>query len=189
MTRLKLTDTTVSELTRHKKMNVKLGAKDGSSFIYCGKLGELNTEELDTKFINHYERIGKEAERLIAYLNKKPKDYAQYEMELYRKYRRKRASLIKDQEPFDDAELREEFKATEEGYGKWLESIKMRIRGAEHTKENASEKLKNFTPLGGREIVEAYMSIDEIGTVIVIYKGEEEGVAWTTKEYRSLYGK
>lgn len=185
MTKQELKGKTVSDLVENYDLKVKLGASSGSGFVFCGRLKDIDVKAIDDDICNTYKTTISNAKRTINTLTQKPKKYSDYEKELETRYRRERGKLIKSGEEFNEYALKIEYTPTEDGYTKWLSDIEHRLDTAKTTKRRTSMRLAKFTTIGGRIIEDAYMSIDEFNTVIVIYKGSACGRAWTTKEYET----
>lgn len=145
-------------------LTVKVGTEGGSGFFYCGRVADLkeNFEEIGENLLQIDKDRVTETENLMKRI--KAKNIAPNEW-VTAMYRRKG-----------------EF-GTFDGYmemlKQWFTDLeKVRIRLLD-----AKEQLKEAKPLSERTIVDAYKSIDEKATLIIIIEGRENGQFWTTEEY------
>lgn len=164
---------TLAELLKGYDGPVKLRAKDGSGFIYCGKIADIPAEDVNN------ELIGIAAESIA------------YQDERLNIIRRNGATLSAF---FDKmvSDARNEGKATLPKFriGDYLTYLEQRAeqlafhyaRGVE-----LREYCKKLRPFMNRKVVDMYESIDpdEKDVMIVIVEGTENMPAWTTAEYKS----
>lgn len=162
---------TISELIERTDINVKLGAKDGSAFVFCGNIGDIDCDQLDERITTSYEKIIRSATTRIKGLKEKPKTFDEYKREQLRK-------KVIDEKDIDKF-------INQNGYKRWLADIKIRIQKLQESKRRNRRKLDAFTTIRGRKIVDIYESCTEDGVYIVLYDGIETGSVWTTEEYVS----
>lgn len=188
---------TIEELINTYDVKVKLGAKKGSSFIFCGRIGNMDIDGLDTAICEGYKLNIKRLQGTIKANREKPKTYNDYVEEALRTLRRKVNALEKERGSENTPkkrlyeiskeleEVKEEYRPTKEKYAKWYKNILKRIKTAEETLKKVTKRLNTYTSIRERKIVDLYKSIDEEDTWIVIYDGTEVGSAWTTEEFES----
>lgn len=195
MTKQDVIGMTIEQLINTFDIKVKLGAKRGSAFVYCGRIGNLDVDGLDTAIVEGYKLQIQKLKSSIKTNMERPKGYKDYKAEQERTLGRKLSALEKELEQKGETakeeirkeieELKEEYTPTRIGYRKWHNAITKRIETSKRTKEKIEKRLENFTSIANREIVDIYKSIDEEDTFIVIYDGTETGNAWTTEEFES----
>lgn len=191
-TTTEIKEMTVLELIDKTKFRVKLGAKNGSGFVYCGRIDKLDIETLDKLIQISYRDTIARAEATINTLTKKPKSYKAFSEEMMKKKNARVAKYIKqngDKPLTEDqkVELEEEFTISRLYYNRWLGNINRKLETAKTTKKLTTRRLNNYTTIKNRSIVDCYPSVLEEGVTIVIYDGDERGPAWTTEEYESGY--
>lgn len=148
-----------------EEMNVKIGAKDGSAFFYCGTLTRLkySFDIIDDNLQNWYmQRVEDTKAKLQRALNR------EWSPSVYASCRYRRSGTVGTYE---------EYMKAVQAYFAELEKIRR-----EHI--SAKEKCQNREPLYLRTIYEFYPSIDEPNTTIIIITGDEPGKYWTTNEYK-----
>ena len=150
---------TVYELAQTDIGNIKLGAKGGSGFVFCGKSNALDIEKLNKQIIDKNEKTLAAAH------------------DRYRIVRAKSASFN------EYVNKNEDKRCTVEGYRLFLDDHFKKVKTVHKTLRTCIDRVENYTDLSGRKIEESYQSIDEKDTIIVLYEGSEVGEAWTTKEY------
>lgn len=169
MTTQDILNMTISDLIEQTNLKVKLGAKQGSAFIFCGNIGNIDCDSLDEDICNQYRRNIKSATGSIQALKKKPKGYQDYEREMIAKQEKDKI----------------EYEISKDGYRRWFNELSRRMQTLRETKSKNERRLKGFTTIRGRQIVEIYKSVDEEDTYIILYDGIENGNAWTTAEFES----
>lgn len=181
---------TVQELTMHGSLDVKLGAKQGSAFVYCGDLQDINFPDLDKQITDHYKQSIENADKRIRILKNKPKDYASFETFCARQiikettqYKNKMELEGKKPSEAEIEKIKERYRPTPKKHREHLERIETELKSVRSNKRANERKLKDFTTIAGREIVETYPSITEKKVTIVLYEGIENGFAWDSKEY------
>lgn len=152
---------TVSELTSGNYGNIKLGANNGSGFVFCGDVSNIDVEQLDHIVIDHLCKAKKNAQIRVKRLKHKPIDYIDYEQYCARK----------------------RLRPSESGYKLWLQNHTKEIKAARKSVRACNERLRNYSTIKDRPIVEVYESFTEENTKIVIFDGHERGFAWTTEEF------
>lgn len=172
-------DMTIGELVG-TDLKVKLGAKGGSSFIYCGNMKEFDPEEMDRLIVTAYKRTLKNTNKIIRGLKNKDRSYEAYEKEMASK--RRRSMQMYKNDPLKLSEAVKKYSPSEIGYKKWGGDIERRLEYNKQARRRLNALTKRHAPISTRKIIEMYKSIDEADTVIVIYDGAERGIAWTTAE-------
>ena len=170
---------TVGELIG-SDINCKLGAIGGSAFVYCGNLKDVDICDVDEAIRNRYQISLDHAKRDIKQLAAKDKTYGAYKKDMQRRFA-KASKGVKDENAL--AELKEKYKPTKLGWHQWTADITRRLEYARTVRRKVNKRLNEYTSIAERTIVDAYKSIDEKNTVILLYNGKENGIAWTTGEY------
>lgn len=168
--------------------NIKLGTKDGSGFIFCGRnipFDDLDVESVERRSMqiaDHNKRLtATEAKR------KTPKpQYDKYVTAEFDKYSNNTKNALSFDKWYDLGEF--------QPYDDWLIAFLDNLRKNEASLTNRKslliQELINYTKMKDRIVEEIYKSITEPNTLIVIIQGTEMGDAWTTEEYeRSRHGK
>lgn len=159
---------------------VKIGS--GTGFIFCDTLNDKTIDLLDD--YAHHDKVYRE-NRLDEMHNK----YDTWD-KWWPAYVEKQIKMFK--------EAKEENKKWCLKYNKtpWTKTVKERRKELVHEgivrKTNLKKAidyetnyLKNWIKYSERSIKEIYDSIDEEGTKICIFEGDEAGKWWTTEEYRT----
>ena len=153
---------TVYDLAKSSIGSIKLGSKDGSGFIFCGKAYSLDVEKLNKRIISKNEKALAKAKSRYRLLRSKSVSFDEYARK-------------------NGGECR-----SVEGYHIFLDEHYKEVKTAYNTLITCADRVANYTDLAGREIVDSYKSIDEKDTTIVIYAGTEVGEAWTTQQYEEI---
>ena len=164
-----------------KDIKVKLGAKDGSAFVFCGNLADIDICDVDETIRNNYMVSLENAKKAIKNLSAKDRSYTAYEREMKRKL--KKALTSHNDDPEKIAEDYERFTPSNLGYHKWTADISRKLEYNKSLRRRVNKRLNEYTSIADREILEVYRSIDETDAMIILYDGKEHGWAWTTKEY------
>lgn len=178
-------DMTVKDLVDGYNFRVKLGANDGSAYIYCGTLEGVDISKLDEAIMAGYERAKADAQRRLNALIGKNKDYKGFEREYLRKRESKRKRFENKGMTLTDEDLEAEFPINEGAYNVWKMQTAKDIKGIRFKVAKLQGQIDRFTSVGDRKVVEIYKSIDEKDTYIVHFKGRERGLYWTTKEFEN----
>lgn len=152
---------TVSELALGNYGKIKLGANRGSGFVFCGDVSKIDIEQLDHIIIDCLHKAKNNAQSRVKRLKNKPIDYIDYEHFCNRK----------------------KLEPSENGYKVWLQSHSKEIKTARKSVRTYNERIRNYSTIKDRPIVEVYDSFTEDNTKIVIFDGREHGFAWTTEEF------
>lgn len=152
---------------------VKIGAKEGAGFIYCGLPKDLVAQDVDDEMIgeaagniqyqdSRLDIIRKNGANLSSYLDK----------------------LVKDAQREKKAEL-PEFSIGD--YLKYLEDRIRRMRFHYAKGQALREYVRTYKPIMDRQVADMYESVDadEPDTMIIIVYGGEHCPAWTRSEYES----
>lgn len=183
---------TISELIEKTTLKVKLGANNGSGFVYCGHINEIDIDTLDKSIVDAYKATYEKSLITIAHLTQKPKGYHDFIKERNNRKRSKVARTIKENKgkPLTEQQEREidkEFDVSQLAYKCWLNELHRKLQTATDTKKSMKRKIDTFTTLRSRKVKDAYKSITEENTYILIYDGSERGFAWTTEEFERGY--
>lgn len=164
---------TLAELLEGYDGPVKIGAKDGSGFIYCGLLKDLNADDVND------ELIGAAA------------DGIKYQDERLDIIRRNGANLSAFfDKMISDAKRENKKELPPFHIGDYITYLEKRVeRMAYHyaQAEELRDYIRKLKPFLKREVLDMYESIDpdDPDTMIVIVEGVERAEAWTTGEYKS----
>lgn len=154
---------------------VKLGANKGSGFIYCGtadQFGEF-AKNFDVEYMAKLENSLAVQEANLRTIRPRWKRHIKGRM----------SSFIEKHK--DDKNLQSKlYKIARKGFrSKKKERCKLK-----KTIENYKNKIAEYKPIAGREVLISYMSIleneDGYKDLIVIYEGKENAPAWDLTEYR-----
>lgn len=146
---------------------VKIGTKGGSGFLWCGEVAKAKTDmtAIENRVKAKYRTRLKKAKAHLSQMFTECPTVGRYAKTKYR-YTGEFGSF-------------EDYLASLPDYFSELEKAKAKI-------ERAEERLANLVPLGDREVIDAYMSISEKDTAIIIVEGNESGDAWDTEEFERL---
>lgn len=165
-----------------RDIKVKLGAVNGSGFVFCGNLKDVDICDVDEAIRNQYQITLKIAKDTIRLLKDKDLSYEAYEREMLKKIDNAKKRML-DEKML--AETIEEYTPSKLGHHRWTADIRKRLEYAKTSRRNVNAKLNNYTSIADRQIVDEYRSIDEANTLIMLYEGTETGRAWTTNEYET----
>lgn len=148
------------------EQRVKLGAKDGNSFFYCGTVKDLiqRQGDYDEIIYNHWARAVSKIWKALE-----------------NAYSDASASVSKVKYPFYRPEFEEALKklARADGGKELLWLIK-----AEQKYDKYSDRKNTTKPLGDREVVDSFMADDvaDEGILAIMVEGAENGQAWVYAE-------
>ena len=159
----------------------KLGANNGSAFVFCGNMLHVDVNEIDDTIRESYRTTLRNTERNIKMLSNKDTSYSAYEQEMARK----QEAAFKECRNYPDklANRLKSLQPSEMGWHVWESNIIRSIESAKARRKKYRQRLREYTSIADRAISEVYTSIDEANTLIILYEGDEHGIAWTTKEY------
>lgn len=163
---------TVGAVADEQDLKIKLGAENGSAFIYCGDIKGIEFAKIDKAICQSYKSRIEMAKKKIALVEKAPKDMATF--------------LAKTYPPVGNEE---DGKKIKERYEKWLGKFDHDIKLANKTITKTTDRLAGYTSIAERKITEVYPSIDEEDTFCILYEGSENGDYWITEEYTNDTGK
>lgn len=146
-----------------KKGRVKLGSQDGSAFVYCGKIEDMSINEVDACQMKQLAHMARK--RYMNYLHS--------------------TRLIEDSVNEYEKYVKRNVESAQP-YGDWLSNLIKVRKGEQQATMGCLKKILDYKSIAERTIVDAYPSISEKGTVIIIVTGDEQGRAWTTEEYNNL---
>ena len=169
ITKQDLIGQTIDDLAGRYRIDVKLGAKDGSGFVFCGDLSDIDTAELDYMIVTSYRKAIKEH---TAFIERERGRDSTYESFI-------RGARIKARKLGIDEDT------SPEAYKKWLLQRDRAIKKRIEARTRVKKKLTKFTSISTRKIVDVYKSISEIDTIILLYEGTETGRWWTTEEFQT----
>lgn len=176
-----LTRLTVGEMLATRNLKVKIGSKEGGGFIFCGNVAEIDLMGIDREIVDDMKASRSRAQREITSLKNRPKDFETFASDMERKRKQYSKRLGGGQSAIDSAE--EKFPTSPEAHKKWKQGLLDNLKKAQSKKRKLDAEIKKFKSIGHRKILDAYESIDEKNTTIVIFEGHERGSYWTTKEY------
>lgn len=176
-----LTRLTVGEMLTTCSLKVKIGSREGGGFVFCGNVAEVDLVGIDREIIDDMKASRSRAQREITYLKNRPKDFETFVSEMERKRKQYARKLGGGQSAIDS--VKEEFPTSPEAHKKWKQGFLDNLKKAQSRKRKLDTEIKKFKSIGHRKIIDAYESIDEKDTTIVIFEGHERGSYWTTKEY------
>ena len=146
---------------KDKQFPVKLGTQDGSGFIFCGEMSELDTDQLDMELVEAKARSICFCEDTIKRTRSKLKNGKTE----YPKYVEK----CKDENYIT--------------YEEWKQMLQTRLNYYTKEKPNRIQNMIDYVRVSERKVVETYRSVTE-DAIIVIMEGDESGLAWTTEEFK-----
>lgn len=159
---------TLKEALKHIDENVKIGAKGGSSYFYCGDAKVLKG---NLHFVNGC--VKKATEKRFEAAEARVRALIRNEnigMAGYLKHCAKGLEKIED------------FAPTMEGFMEYLAAhMEKTIKTAKAVAPHR-EKVEQYKSLGDRQVLEAYMSVTEMNTVCVLIEGRENGWFWDADE-------
>lgn len=159
-----------------KNIYVKLGANKGSGFIYCGtadQFGEF-AKNFDVEYVAKLEHCLAVQENNLRTIRPRWKRHIKGRLNGYIEKHK------------DDKNLQAKLvKIARKGFrSKKKERYKL-----QRTIENYKNKIAEYKPIAGREVLTTYMSImkneDGYKDLIVIYDGNENALAWDLTEFRN----
>lgn len=144
--------------------NVKIGAKGGMAFFYCGNANKFKEIDAVGKFDEYLiglleERVNSGKERILTYI----KSYPTPEKYLL--------SCLNNEIDFS--------------FDSYISELKEFFRLAEVKKKNieiSMDRIASRVPFDERVVLDAYMSIDEEDCMILLIDGVESGKYWTIDE-------
>jgi hypothetical protein len=151
----------IAELDKNKYECVKLGAGGGSGFVYCGLLRNADFEGINRQIIARNHKTLESAKR-------------RYRGHIHRDV--SAPAYVRECEKHGVV-------ATFDGYMKHLGQYFDQVKTTKKTIECYEKKIEEYTNIEDRKVIEQYNSILEPNTIIILFEGEEQGEAWTTKEY------
>lgn len=164
---------TLAELLEGYDGPAKIGANDGSGFIFCGPLKDLDPEDVNN------ELIGAAA------------DGIKYQDERLDIIRRNGANLSAFfDKMISDAKRENKKELPPFHIGDYIAYLEKRVEKMAYHYAQAEELrdyIRKLKPFMKREVLDMYESIDpeDPDTMIVIVEGVERAEAWTTGEYKS----
>lgn len=148
---------------------VRIGAKDGSGFIYCGKLSDMNAKEIDDEIAGRWYDLVTLNQRTVANYSKAGAPFRAYT-----------AGVVQDAQAAGRDEL-PEFSLAK--YLEYIEYQYSKLRKSYKRLRDLEKYQADAKPIMKREVVEAYDSVGEAGVMIVIVEGHELCEAWDASEY------
>lgn len=148
-------------------LDIKVGAKNGSNFIFCGPAKELEgvIDTLEEKYLKQLDDYISSAKKNLNFnLNTFPtlESYSRSEFE---------NSNGEDAGSFD-------------GYIAAVNKHFEKINSCRKRLAMLNKRLEKRTNLRERKVLDVYNSIVDQSTQIIIIEGHERGYAWDAKEYR-----
>lgn len=153
---------------KYQNINVKIGAKQGNSFVYCDVGGEEAIAILPTLQPNLRKQTNTKKDNLIYRLNN-----------LDKIYQKRLEKAFKNPKIKDKADYEKKLMLTKE---RERNSIPRRMKQLDYSIE---------TPLLNRPVLDIYDGIcpDEYPCKVIYIKGCENGDYWLVKEYRNKHKK
>lgn len=174
--------------TGNKETYIKLGAKDGGAFIYCGKIADAESflKEYDDLYIarceNNLKIVTRELEILKSGGFKRTAERLIKEFKEYSKAKKKGGAGFRKDKKLEPFKTLTEYKRHLKRYEQEL------LIKTEKRIDRLIKKIQSYTAILTREVVETYPStlVNEDGfkDEIVLYKGEELGYSWDLTEFR-----
>ena len=159
-----------NKLSEGKFKKVKIGASNGSGFMYCGDYRTLDYNEIDHDNI----------ERCIRYAINNQYDRKNIEHKL----------TLPDRYYKDYVKYQKEHEEDVISKGEWLEQMNTRLERLRKTYRENIQYIIDYKPLEERKIIEVYGAIQEHDTSIILVEGTERCDVWDTEEYeRSVKSK
>lgn len=166
---------TVAEFVAKTNFKVKLGAKDGSAFVFCGSIADMDIEQLDTAIVKGYKGSLRSAQYRIRHLEEQDTSY-----KTFKAIHEEQCSATGI---YTDPQI---------AYATMLRDRKHQLKVSRKTKQKIELKLRDYTSIGNRKIVDMRSSVVEDDAYIVLFEGRENGSWWTVAEFESgvrHYGK
>lgn len=148
---------TLREYKDTHKGNIKLGAKSGAAFIWCGDTEDLDFDKLEKEFLSKTFELMTTAGRAVEFQKSIPLDEKTYE-----------AMNRGKKKSFED----------------WVRGIQKEIERRERYYARLQKRIETYGHFGDREVMSVYPSTIEPDTEIVLIEGGECGRVWTTAEYK-----
>lgn len=165
---------TFSEAIADMGEKVKVGAEDGNAFFFCG---ETKTLAENLPFVN--KRIKRSTEKAFKRAMARAKSEITNPDASLSGYLKKCAR---------SADAIENMNPTMEGYMEYLEGCMNSAVKAAKAVVPHREKDENCSPLNDRIIKNAYKSITDDATTIVLVEGGENGWFWSEDEQNEAWG-
>jgi hypothetical protein len=164
---------TLAELLEGYDGPVKIGAKNGSGFIFCGPLKDLDPEDVNN------ELIGAAADGI---------KYQDEQLDIIRRNGANLSAFF--DKMISDAKLENKKELPPFHIGDYITYLEKRVEKMAYHYAQAEELrdyIRKLKPFMKREVLDMYESIDpdDPNTMIVIVEGVERAEAWTTGEYKS----
>ena len=156
---------------KDKSTIIKIGAVDGSGFFYLGTVGDYleNKEKYEEMDRAHFENRLKRANENFEYLLNLDTSFSGYAKRQYRNFKNSgqlpNFSMI--------------------GYNQFLELHSQQLITKYNTLNQEKAISANNSPLNSREVKEVFEAervAEPNGATVIIIKGSEMGVYWTTDE-------
>lgn len=148
---------------------VRIGAKDGSGFIYCGNLADMNPNDIDDEITGRWADLVTFNERTVANYSKAGAPFRTYT-----------ADMVRDAQSTGQDEL-PEFSLAK--YLAYVEYQYSKLRKAYKRLRDLQRFQATAKPIMKREVVETYESVGETDVLIIIVEGHEICEAWDASEY------
>ena len=156
----------LEDVVNAAKCNVKLGAEDGTSFIFCGdpRTQALNLDKLSEGSLEDLKNELRRAEETLE-LRKScaptPEEYITHEFE----------------------KSEGEFCGNWDGYVKYMKRYFVYLNNLVRKINKINIAIDEFVDLKDRPVTDIYKSLSEENTIIILFKGREKGMYWDIEEY------
>lgn len=174
----------VGQVVTQADFNVKLGSNMGGAFVFCGNVKDIDISQIDNDVIDAFRRSKKAAQGEYQRLKAMPKDFDSFSADMIRK-RKKAANKYVGIDAEAQAYVEEKYPITPQEHIKWRRELLEKKKKALSRSESMSRQIAQYTSIENRKIINAYKSIDEDNTMILIFEGRETGAYWTMEEYRT----
>ena len=170
------------EAIEDKSLPIKVGAKYGNNYFYCGTVGDLEknleklSEEKHKEFVAARERTKGELEASVRNFPKIRSRVLIGNIPLTKWIESVKACALEYDEYRTKATL--DFLMD---CGKWAE----KVRDGRNALNNSEKRLEGFMPLGSRGVMDAFFSspvADDACPLVLIISGYEAGKYWTVDE-------
>lgn len=148
--------------------NIKIGTTNGGGFFFCGQTSDFvnNLEDIERTRRTRLKNARKAAEMSVGAMCKSPKaEVSDYLMEL-----------------LNTTESIEHITPTYEGY---VNFVQKRLHAVQKKSRNVTKKrlqAEAYEVLEKKTVVQAYLSITEPDTTVLLVDGDETGWYWTFEE-------
>ena len=152
---------TLEEFKRKFDGNIKLGAKKGAAFFWCGKLDALDLDELENTLTKRATENLKNADRALYAQESIPLDIVTYKAAIAHGPRKNKNI----------------------SFSQWVDLMQEELARRVRYSEKLQKRMETYPRLRDRQVVDVYQSFLNADTHIVLIEGEESGRVWDTDEF------